>query len=106
MKFFKNIYVNIITILSAVVGFLLYWLSLKNRERNMLKTKIELADDQKKADLIEIEIKEHLENKKLLKKEIDDRKQLLEDLKEKRKKIQKKNEKMTDKEIEDYWNES
>jgi Na+-translocating ferredoxin:NAD+ oxidoreductase RnfG subunit len=102
--FFMSIISYIILGVVAVIGFLLYSLSNKKNEVNALKAKIDLADTQKKADLLEVEIKQRLENKQLLQKEVDELNKNLVLLAEKRAQIAKQEAGKTPEEVEDFWN--
>ena len=102
-SFFKNIYANIALIMGAVIGILLYYINLKNKENNSLKAKISLTKTQKEADLIEADINRLLNEKKLLKKETTDLEQALEQIKEQRKKISKVEAGKSLEEIEEFW---
>lgn len=99
----KDIWVKITLGLGAVVGFLLYYLSLKNRKINALKAEVELADTEKQADVLETKINGIKEDRKLIKKEVDEINKVLVDLDKKREKIKESHANKTDKEIEDYW---
>jgi uncharacterized membrane-anchored protein YhcB (DUF1043 family) len=92
---------NIVVVLGAVIGALLYYINLKNKKNNALKAQIDLVDTQKKADLLEIEIKQKLQDKNLLKKETQDLNQALQSLEEKRKNLGKQNK--SKEEIEDFY---
>lgn len=94
----------IVAIVGGIIGFLLYYLSLKNKEINKLKSKVDLVDTQKQADLLELDIKEAQNAKKRLQKENQEFEKIYQSLDDKRNQIQKDLTSMTDKEIEDYWN--
>jgi len=104
--FFKNIYANITIVLGVVIGLLLYYINLKNKEAKALKARIALANTQKEADLLEAEINEMLKERKLLNKEIDDLTKAMVQLAEQRKKISGDQTNKTDKEIQDYWDKN
>lgn len=90
--------------LAAVAGLLWYFLSLKNREVAQLKTKINIADTKKKADLIETEIKQIRDQKQRTKTEIKKIDKVLEELDDKRKELDERHKKMSKEEILDFWN--
>lgn len=101
----KKTWHKVVLVLGAVIGFLLYWLSLKNKKLAAYKAKIELVKTQRQADLLEIEIKEIMTDRKLLKKEREDLEQALKLLEEKRNSLKgKSNKKRTVKDVESYWN--
>jgi hypothetical protein len=104
MEALKSIWAKVVAVLGAAVGLLLYFLSLKNKQANALKAQIDLVDTQKKADLIEVDIKQKLDAEKMLKKEVADHEQALVQLEEKRKEIAQQQDNKSPKEIEDYWN--
>ena len=89
---------------AAAIGILLYIVQAKQKKINALNAKTELADTQKKADLVEIEIKEHLANNATLDKEVKELNKSLDALEEKRKQIASEEKKKTSEEIEDFWN--
>ena len=101
--FFSGAAGIIIAVLGAVVGILLYFLQLKHKQNNALQARIALLDTEKQADLLEVEIKKSLENKELLKKEVEDLNKALNDLQAKREEIKTKSQNMTPSQIEDYW---
>jgi uncharacterized membrane-anchored protein YhcB (DUF1043 family) len=94
----------IVLIGAAVIGILIYIIQAKQKKINAMNAKIELADTQKKADLIEVEIKEHLANNATLDKEIKELNKSLELLEQRRKAIADGEKNKTPDEIEDFWN--
>jgi len=104
-EFFGGIFGKVVDVLGAIIGILVYIISLKSRQNNALKAKIELADTHKQADLIEVEIKEKLKDNTLLKKEVDNLNTALVQLENQRSKIEEKSKNQTPKEAEDYWND-
>lgn len=102
-NFFKSIGGYIIGALTLAVGILLWVLSNKKKEVNALKAKIELAETQKQVDLIEVEIKQRLDNKNLLAKEVQELNNNLAAIDEKRKQLaQEEKDKPADA-VEDFW---
>ena len=101
--FFSGIYSKVILGMGAVIGILLYWIQLKNKKANALKARIALLDTEKDADILETEIKGLMEDRKLLKKEVDDFNKSLVDLDVKRNELKEKAKNMSPKEVEDYW---
>lgn len=103
-EFFTNVYVIVAAILVGAVGILLYYLNGKNKEINALHAAVDLADTQKKADLLETDIKTKLDNQNLLQKEVDGLNQGLLKLDEQRKNIAGQEQNKTPDEAQDYWN--
>jgi uncharacterized membrane protein YgaE (UPF0421/DUF939 family) len=102
--FLNNVWTITIAVLGGILGILLYFLKLKQREINALKAEISLVDTQKKADLLEVSIKQRLENKDLLQKEIEELNKSLALLEEKRKSLAKNEQNKTYEQIENFWN--
>jgi len=100
----KDAWVYITGTVAAVIGFLWYFLSLKNREVNKLKTKIKLVDTERESDIIESEIRSIRDEKKRTSKEITEINKALDSLEEKRKNIKKEVKSKNNTEIEEYWN--
>lgn len=105
-SFFSNIYANLTLILGAIIGILVYYINLKHKEANALKAQIDLTKTQKEADLLEADINRKLENKNLLKKELDELEKAKVQLAEQRNKISKVQSGKTPDEAEDYWNKN
>jgi septal ring factor EnvC (AmiA/AmiB activator) len=99
----KDLWGWLVLIGAAAIGILLYIIQAKQKKINAMNAKIELADTQKKADLVEVEIKEHLANNATLDKEIKELNKSLELLKQKRKEIAVGEENKTPDEVEDFW---
>lgn len=91
-------------ILAAIGGFLLYYLTLKNREINSLKALVDLADTQRQVDIVESEIKAVKANKKRTAKEEKEFDKALEKVKKRRIEIKNEIRKMTTKELIDHLN--
>jgi uncharacterized membrane-anchored protein YhcB (DUF1043 family) len=104
MNKIKEIWGYIVVGIGALIGVLLYIIQAKQKKINALNAKAELADTQKKADLVEVEIKEHLANNATLDKEVAELNKSLDKLAEKRKEIASKEKNKTSDEVEDFWN--
>lgn len=104
MNKIKAFWVWLVAIVGAVIGFLIYYLTLKNKEVNALKARVSLVETEKEADAVEADIKELKNSKKRLKKEEVEIDKVIEEVKEKRKQIKQEVEQMTPKELADYWN--
>jgi len=102
-EFFSGLYTKIILGMGAFIGILLYWIQLKNKKANALKAKIALLDTEKDADILETEINGLKEDRKLLKKEVDDLNNALGEVDVKRKELAEKAKNMNPKEVEDFW---
>lgn len=102
-SFFSATWGWIVLVVGAVMGILIYIIKAKQREINAVKAKIELADTQKKADLIEMEIKQRLDSTNLLDKEVKELNKSLTQLEDKRKEIATGEKGKTSDEIEDFW---
>lgn len=102
-QFFSNLWINVSLVVIAVVGILVYFIKAKNREINALKTELELVETQKQADLLEVEIKEKLEEHELIQKEVDELEKLLVELDNKREKLKEEHANKSATEIEEYW---
>jgi septal ring factor EnvC (AmiA/AmiB activator) len=100
----KSIWGWIVVIAGAAIGIMLYIIQAKQRKINALNAKVELADTQKKADLVEVEIKEHLNNNATLDKEVKELNNSLAALDQKRKDIAAQEKNKTTDEVEDFWN--
>jgi len=87
----------------AAVGIMLYIIQAKQRKIDALNAQAELADTQKKADLVEVEIKKHLDQNATLDKEIKELNKSLESLDQKRKEIAASEKNKTSDEVEDFW---
>jgi len=92
--------------MGVVIGLLLYFLQLKNKQVNALKARIDLLATEKEADLLEVEIKKSLENKNLLAKEIQELNKSLEIVAAKREQIKADAKNLNPNQIEDYWNKN
>lgn len=95
----KKIWQYITTGLAIVLGIVLYLLKRKNEQLAGYKAKLSLVITQNQADMLESEIKEKLNEEKLLIKEREDFEKLLIELKEKRDSLSSSN-----LNFEDYWN--
>lgn len=101
--FFSNAWLVITLVLGAAVGILLYYINGKHKEINALKSQIDLADTQKKADLIEADINAKLANQDLLQKHVDELNKSLVLLQDQRKQIPAQEQDKTPDQVEDYW---
>lgn len=101
-NFFLDLKGKIIAIFTVVIGILLLVLNWRKKKYEATAAKLELANTQKKADLIEAEIKHEMENVEQNKHTLKELESLQAKLDSKRKEIDSKP--MSDKEIEDYWN--
>lgn len=102
--FFTGIYGKVVLVLGAVVGFLLYYLTLKNKEVNAAKARIALLDTEKQADILETEINGMKEGRKVTKKEIAEIDKVLVELHNKREFLRESAKKLNDRDIEEFWN--
>ena len=100
----KDAWLFIIGGLGAIIGILWFILKSKGDRIDELNAKIMLATTEREADLIEVEIKQMMQEKKLLKKELDEFDNSLLLLKEHRRKLRETEEAKSSNEIEDYWN--
>ena len=90
--------------LAALAGILWFFLSRKDKEVSALKAKLDLADTEKKADMIEVEIKEIRNQKKRTATEIKKIDEVLEELNTRREDMANQVKSATEEEIVDYWN--
>lgn len=103
-EFLATAWGYIVLVLGAIAGILIYTLQAKQKKIDALNAKIDLADTQKKADLIEADIKQHLDNNKLLDKEVKELNKSLDLLAQKRQELAKTEPTKSPDEIEDFWN--
>lgn len=101
--FFSSVAGYIAVGVALLIGYLVYSLTSKKSEVEALKAQINLANTQKQADLIEVDIKNRLENKNLLQKEVDELNQSLVSLQDKRQQIAKEEANKTPDEVEQFW---
>jgi hypothetical protein len=102
--FFNSIWQVIALVAVTAVGILLYMLKSKQKDIDALNAQIQLADTQKKADLIEVDIKQRLSNISVLDKETTELNNSLALLEQKRKDISASESNKTSDQIQDYWN--
>jgi hypothetical protein len=102
--FFTGLYGKVALVLGAVIGFLLYYITLRNKEVNAAKAKVALANTEKQADILETEIVAMKEGRKINKKEVAEIDKTLVELNNKREILKAQAKTMTGREIEDYWN--
>lgn len=104
MEWLKSTWTKVAGALGVIIGLLLYYINLKNKQNAALQAKIDLADTQKKVDLIEVDIKNKLDNHKMLQKEVSDHEEALKKLEQKRTQIADQQKNLTSDQITDYWN--
>lgn len=102
-NFFTGLGGVIVVVLTGAVAILAYMLSNKRKETNALKAKVDLVETQKQADILEVEIKQRMNNKDALSHEVAELKTALTDLQVKRDNLATGEANKTDKEIEDFW---
>lgn len=102
-NFFTGLGGVIVVVLTGAVAILAYMLSNKRKETNALKAKVDLVETQKQADILEVEIKQRMNNKDALSHEVADLKTALTDLQVKRDNLSTGEDNKTDKEVEDFW---
>ena len=86
--------------LTVVVGALLYYISLKNKEIAGLKAASDLVSTQKQADQLQSQINQKLQQNGLLQQQINGYNQVLKQLEEKRKNLPEGDAK----DVVNYWN--
>lgn len=101
----KEYWDYIITFLGAIIGFLWYFLTLKNREVRKYKTAVGMLKSEREADLLEVEINTIKGNRKRTNTEIKKYNKELDRLNEKRDNIKEIVKNMDKHEIIKYWNE-
>jgi len=101
-KLFNSISIYLYLGLVAVLGFVVYLLSLRSKELQSAKARLELANTQKEVDLIEAEIKQKLAEKQNTKVEVEALNKTLDLIKEKRDNLNKEGS-LTDKQVEEFW---
>ena len=101
-KLFHSISIHLYLGLVVVLGFVIYLLSLKNKELLSAKAKLELANTQKEVDLIEADIRKKLAEKQNTKVEVEALNKTLDLIKEKRNTLSKEGF-LTDKQVEEFW---
>lgn len=103
MNKIKEVWGWIVVGVGAIIGILLYVIQAKQKKINALNAKAALADTQKKADLVEVEIKQHLANNATLDKEVVELNKSLEALEQKRKEITATEKNKSTDEVENFW---
>lgn len=101
-KAFKWILDNLALLVVGLVGLVVLLFASKNEEIEKLKSKLGLVDTQRKADLLEAEIKQRMDHKDTLDKENKQLASILTDLQQKRTDLQKGAD-LTPEEVEDFW---
>lgn len=104
--FFSSAAGIIVAVLGAAVGILVYFLQLKHKEKNALQARIDLLNTEHQSDMLEVEIKQRLENKQLLAKEVQDLNDSLAALQKKREEIKANAANLTPSQVEDYWDKN
>lgn len=89
--------------LGAIIGLLWFFLARKGDKIDELNAKIALVSTQREADLMEVEIKRLMQDKKLLKKELDELDISLLLLSQRRDKIAARESGRSPEDIEEYW---
>ena len=102
-SFFSSLYGVIVLVLTGAIAILAYILSNRRKEVNALKAQIDLAKTQKEVDLIEVQIKERMEHKEVLTKEVTELQNGLNSIEEKRKEIATSEKNKNSDDIEDFW---
>ncbi len=102
-EFFSSLYGIIMLVLTGGIAILIYVLSNRRKEVNALKGQIDLVKTQKEADLIEAQIKERMDRKEVLAKEVLELQNGLLDLEAKRKEIASTEKNKNPDDIEDFW---
>jgi septal ring factor EnvC (AmiA/AmiB activator) len=102
-SFFSSAYGIIVLVLTGAVAILAYVLSNRRKEVNALKAQIDLAKTQKEVDLIEVQIKERMEHKEILAKEVVELQNGLNSIEEKRKEIADNEKNKNPDDVEDFW---
>lgn len=102
-SFFASAKRYIVEIMAVVIGLLIYYINLKGKENRALQARIQMAQTQKQADLIEADVNEKLQNKDLLQKQVADLQQSLVSLQQRRDEIAKVEAGKTPEQIADYW---
>lgn len=102
-SFFSSVVGIIVVILTGAVAILAYILSNKRKEVNALKAQADLASTQKEADLVEVQIKERMQSKDALTKEVTELQKGLDTLEEKRKQIAETEKNKNPDQVEDFW---
>lgn len=100
----KKFFGWIVAGLLAVIGVLVYYITLKNKTINSLRAKIALVKTEREADMLEAEIIQIKKEKATTKKEVDEISKTLVELNERRKEIREGVKNNTPKENLDYWN--
>lgn len=104
MKKIKEYWFAVVVLFAGVISVISYFLS-KNRSKvNELSAKVDLVQTQKEADLLEVEIKDHLYNVADNTKAIEELQSTLDNLDIRRKELKNRETHLTDSEVEDFWN--
>lgn len=101
-SFFSSGWEWVVLAIGGTIAVLLYLLNLKNKELEAAQAKIALAQTQKDADLIEVDIKQRLATEQLADKDRAALQQSLDLLQQKRQSLT--DTRTTDQDKADYWN--
>jgi len=104
MDFLKGIWSKIAAVAIAIVGILLWMLSLKQKELNVYEAKARLVETKEQAEALEHEIQTLKKNRGATKEELDGLDQALVQLKNRKVELKEKAEGRTSEETENYWN--
>lgn len=102
-EFFSNIWFKIVAGLSFVVLVLAYLLNMKGKENSVLKAKLKLADTEEKATELEHQIEMKIAERKANGEKVTQLQSQLDEVRRKKSDL-KKQKKLEDKQVEDYWN--
>ncbi len=100
----SNAWAYIALAVAGIVGILVYFYKGKQKDINALKAQIDLAETQKQADLLEVQINQKKDSSELLKKEVDELDKASVQLYEKRKAIAGQETSKTEEEALNTWN--
>ena len=104
MQKLKTFWTYLAAAVAAAFSLLIYILSRKNNQINSLQSQIANINTQKQADVLEVQIKEKMDNVDLHQREIEAHQKALDALEAKRKEIANSQQGKTPQQIEQYWN--
>ena len=102
-ELFSNIAAIVVALLVGLGALLVYTLGSRKKEVDSLKAQLDLIDTQRKADLLEAQIKERMANKDVLDYETKELQKSLDQLQIKREEIAQKEKNKNSDEVEDFW---
>lgn len=102
--FLKTSWAYLILVVTGLITLLTYLLNRKNSEITYLQSQLANITTQKQADVLEVQIKEKMDNVDLHQKDIDAHQKILDHLEIKRKEITKLQQGKTPQQIEQHWN--